>query len=160
MEEHDMEKCTRIIFVSKENVILSPMAEWIMKSILMDKSKEILSRGLVVLFAEPRDQRVTELLINHAVPCEEQVSEEFKAEEVDEETLVLTMNFTEKVKLVEDYGLTEHVYTLREFAIEEEGVELDPDVQDPYGSGDEAYEESYIELKDLLYKVKKKLQWN
>ena len=160
MEEHDMEKCTRIIFVSKENVILSPMAEWIMKSILMDKSKEILSRGLVVLFAEPRDQRVIELLINHAVPCEEQVSEEFKAEEVDEETLVLTMNFTEKVKLVEDYGLTEHVYTLREFAIEEEGVELDPDVPDPYGSGDEAYEESYIELKDLLYKVKKKLQWN
>ena len=103
---------------------------------------------------------MTELLINHAVPCEEQVSEEFKAEEVDEETLVLTMNFTEKVKLVEDYGLTEHVYTLREFAIEEEGVELDPDVPDPYGNGDEAYEESYIELKDLLYKVKKKLQWN
>ena len=53
---------TKIIFVSKENVLLGPMAEWIMKSILMDKSKQIMSRGLVVLFAEPRDQRVTELL--------------------------------------------------------------------------------------------------
>lgn len=155
-----MVECTRIIFVSKENVILSPMAEWIMKSILMDKSKEILSRGLVVLFSEPRDQRVTDLLINHAVPCEEQVSEEFKAEEVDEGTLVLTMNFTEKVKLVEDYGLTDNVYTLREYVQEEEGEELDPDVSDPYGNGDEAYEESYVELKDLLYKVKKKLNWN
>ena len=51
---------TKIIFVSKENVLLGPMAEWIMKSILMDKSKQIMSRGLVVLFAEPRDQRVTE----------------------------------------------------------------------------------------------------
>ena len=155
-----MAECTRIIFVSKENVILGPMAEWIMKSILMDKSKEILSRGLVVLFAEPRDQRVTDLLINHAVPCEEQVSEEFKVEEVDERTLVLTMNFTDKVKLVEDYGLTDNVYTLREYAQGEEGEELDPDVPDPYGNGDKAYEESYIELKDLLYKVKKKLQWN
>ena len=46
---------TKIIFVSKENVLLGPMAEWIMKSILMDKSKQIMSRGLVVLFAEPRD---------------------------------------------------------------------------------------------------------
>ena len=94
---------TKIIFVSKENVLLGPMAEWIMKSILMDKSKQIMSRGLVVLFAEPRDQRVTELLMNHGVPCEE---------------------------------------------------------PDPYGSGDEAYEECYLELKDLLYRVKKKLQWN
>ena len=36
---------TKIIFVSKENVLLGPMAEWIMKSILMDKSKQIMSRG-------------------------------------------------------------------------------------------------------------------
>ena len=134
---------TKIIFVSKENVLLGPMAEWIMKSILMDKSKQIMSRGLVVLFAEPRDQRVTE-----------------HAEQVDETTLVLTMNFTEKVKVLEDYGVTEHVYTLREFVQEEDGKEFDPDVPDPYGSGDEAYEECYLELKDLLYRVKKKLQWN
>ena len=113
---------TKIIFVSKENVLLGPMAEWIMKSILMDKSKQIMSRGLVVLFAEPRDQRVTELLMNHGVPCEEQVSEEFHAEQVDETTLVLTMNFTEKVKVLEDYGVTEHVYTLREFVQEEDAV--------------------------------------
>ncbi len=151
---------TRIIFVCKENVILSPMAEWIMKSILMDKSKEIFSRGLVVLFAEPRDQKVTDLLINHAVPCEEQVSEELETKEVDESTLVLTMNFTEKVKLVEDYGLTDNVFTLREYAEEDEGEVLDPDVPDPYGKGDEAYEESYVAMKSLLYKVKKKLQWN
>ena len=36
---------TKIIFVSKENVLLGPMAEWIMKSILMDKSKQIMSRA-------------------------------------------------------------------------------------------------------------------
>ena len=135
------------------------MAEWIMKSILMDKSKEICSRGLVVLFPEPRNMKVTDLLMNHAVPCEEQVSEEFTSEQVDGQTLVLTMNFMEKVKLIEDYGLSEHVYTLKEFA-EEEGESLEPDVQDPYSGGEVAYEESYVELKELLYKVKKKLQWN
>ena len=81
------------------------------------------------------------------------MSEEFHAEQVDESTLVLTMNFTEKVKVLEDYGVTEHVYTLREFVQEEDGKEFDPDVPDPY-------EECYLELKDLLYRVKKKLQWN
>lgn len=155
-----MAEYKKLIFVCKENLILSPMAEYIMKSILMDKTREISSRGLVVLFAEPRDQKATEVLVNHAVPCEEQVSREFAADEVDEQTLVLTMNFMEKVKVVEDYGLADHVFTLREFAEDEEGENLDPDLADPYGGGDEAYEETYVEMKDLLYKVKKKLQWN
>lgn len=155
-----MTEYNKIIFVCKENVTLSPMAEWIMKSILMDKSKQILSRGLVVLFPEPRNKKVTDLLNNHTVPCEEQVSQEFVSDETDENTLVLTMNFTEKVKLIEDWGLMENVYTLKEFAEEEEGESLEPDVLDPYSGDEEVYEESYVELKDLLYKVKKKLHWN
>ena len=155
-----MTEYNKIIFVGKENVILSPMAEWIMKSILMDKSKTICSRGLVVLFPEPRNMKVTDLLMRHSVPCEEQVSREFQTDEVDEHTLVLTMNFTEKVKMIEDYELSEQVYTLKEFADGEEGEALEPDVQDPYSGDEETYEDSYIELKELLYKVKKKLQWD
>ncbi|MCH5264853.1 MAG: hypothetical protein J1F02_03065 [Lachnospiraceae bacterium] len=150
----DYHTIQRIIFVCKENVYLSPMAEWIMKSILMDKTKVIESRGLVVLFPEPRNMKVTDVLMNHAVPCEEQVSQEFVPDQVDEETLVIAMNFTEKVKLVEDFSLTDNVFTLKEF-VEEEG-----DVTDPYGGDEDAYEECYVELKDLLYKVKKKLEWN
>ncbi len=53
------------------------------------------------------------------------------------------------------------MYTLKEFAEEEEeGEALEPDVRDPYSGDEEAYEESYNEIKDLLYKVKKKLQWS
>ena len=156
-----MAEYKKIIFVDKENVILSPMAEWIMKSILMDKSKEICSRGLVVLFPEPRNMKVTDLLMSHSIPCEEQVSEAFEPEEIDQQTLVLTMNFMEKVKLIEEFELSQQVYTLKEFAEEEEeGEALEPDVQDPYSGDEEVYEESYIEIKDLLYKVKKRLQWD
>ena len=54
---------------------------------------------------------------------------------------------------MEDYELEENVYTLKEF-VGEEG-----DVLDPYGGDEDAYEECYAELKDLLYKVKKKLEW-
>ena len=143
----------KIIFVCKENVYLSPMAEWIMKGILMDTSKAICSRGLVVLFPEPRNMKVTDVLMNHAVPCEEQVSQEFDKAEVDDQTLVIAMNFPEKVKLVEEFGLTENVFTLKEFVDEEE------DIIDPYGGDEEAYDDCYVELKDLLYRVKRKLDW-
>lgn len=97
--------------------------------------------------------KVTDVLMNHAVPCEEQVSQEFDKAEVDDQTLVIAMNFPEKVKLVEEFGLTENVYTLKEFVDEEE------DIIDPYGGDEEAYDECYVELKDLLYRVKRKLDW-
>ncbi|MCR5690985.1 MAG: hypothetical protein K6G62_02090 [Eubacterium sp.] len=143
----------KIIFLSKEDLLLGPMSQWIMKSILMDKSKEIVSRGLVVLFPEPQNKKVTDLLVLHGIPCEEKQSQEFSTEEVDEKTLILTMNFPQKVKLVEDYELQENVYTLKEF------LDLEGDVFDPYGGDEQSYEDAYAELKDLLYQVKKKLGW-
>lgn len=142
----------KVIFVSKENISLSPMAEWIFKSILMDKSKEIVSRGLVVLFPEPRNMKVSDVLINHGIPHEDQVSVAFSSEEVTEGTLILTMNFIEKVKVLEDFGIEDNVYTINEFAGEE------GEVLENHGNED-TYEASYVEIKDLLYKIKKKLQW-
>ena len=147
------EACSRVIFVSKDNITLGPMNEWILKSILMDKEKEVLSRGLVVLFEEPRNMKITDILINHGIPCEEQVSVAFSPEEVTRDTVIITMNFAEKVKVLEDYGLERNVYTLRELAGEE------GDTEPPLGGDEEAYEASYTECKDLLYKIKKKLQW-
>lgn len=144
----------KVIFVSKENITIGPMAEWMFKSILMDKEKEILSRGLVVLFPEPRSMKVTDILMNHSIPCEEQISREFSAEEVEEDTLIITMNFAEKVKVLEDFGIEKNVYTMYEF-VDEEG-----DIEGPMGGDDSEYEASYVEIKDLLYKIKKKLQWN
>lgn len=146
----------KLIFVSKENITLSPMAEWMMKSILMDKSKVILSRGLVVLFPEPQNKKVTDLLVLHGVPCEEKFSEKLSLEEVDGNTLILAMNFTEKVKILDEFELgdgEENVFTLQEFAEEEE------EPIDPYGEDEEGYEACYIQLKELLYKVKRKLEW-
>ena len=143
----------RLIFVCKENVTISPMAEWIMKSIVMDKSVEICSRGLVVLFSEPINRKVMDILFSHGVPCEELSSRLLMEDDMDEHTLVITMSFTEKVKVLEGFGVTEHVYTLREF------VGLEDDVTDPYGGDAAAYEALYLELKELLYKMKKRLGW-
>ena len=143
----------KVIFVSKENLSKSPMAEWIFNSILMDKSKEICSRGLVVLFPEPMNPKVYDLLRLHGVPCGNHVSQVLGAEEFLDDVLIITMNSIEKIKIAEEYGISEHVYTLNEF-VEEEG-----EVPDPYGGEEEEYENCYIVMRDLLYKMKKKLNW-
>ncbi|MBO6109010.1 MAG: threonylcarbamoyl-AMP synthase [Eubacterium sp.] len=141
----------RIIFVCRENVTISPMAEMIFKSIVMDKNIEIISRGLVVLFSEPVNRKVTDLLEAHSVPCEEQSSRLLRPEDIDGDPLIITMAFTEKVSVLEQFEDALHVYTLREF------VGLEDDVSDPYGGDADAYEALYLELKDLLYKMKKRL---
>lgn len=144
----------KVIFVSKENITLGPMAEWIFKSISMDKEKEIVSRGLVVLFPEPRNMKVTDILNNHSIPCDEQNSEELTLSDMEGDTLVIAMSFPEKVKIIEEFGVSENVFTIKEFA------EEDGEILEPYGGDENAYEASYIEIKDLLYKIKKKLNWN
>ncbi len=137
---------------------LGPMAEWIMKSILMDKSKQFMSRGLVVLFAEPRDQRVTEQLMNHGFPARSRYRKNFMQSKLMRNNACAHDEFYRKSQSSRRLWCDGNMYyTLREFVQEEDGKEFDPDVPDPYGSGDEAYEECYLELKDLLYRVKKKI---
>ncbi len=143
----------RVVFICKENLNQSPMAEWIFRSIIMDTDKKIESRGLVVLFPEPLNSKVSGVLQTHAVPCLEQSSRQLEEADFVEGTLFITMNSVEKIKIAEDYGVTENVFTLKEF-VEEEG-----EVIDPYGGDEEGYENLYIQLKDLLYKVKTVLNW-
>ena len=58
--------------------------------------------------------------------------------------MIITMNFVEKVKVVEDFGISDNVYTLHEFAGEE------GEVLPPYGGDETVYEASYVEIKDYI----------
>lgn len=148
-----MSDYNKVVFVCKENLNQSPMAEWIFKSIVMDLSKEIASRGQVVLFPEPFSQKVADLLRKHSVPYEEKTSQLLMEEDFAEDTLIITMSAAEKIKVVEEFNVSQNVFTLYEF-VEEEG-----EVIDPYGGEEAQYESCYNELKELLYKMKEKLDW-
>ena len=53
-----MKQYDRIIFVDSDDTTRAPMAKVIMKSKFLLASMEICSRGLVVLFPEPMNQRL------------------------------------------------------------------------------------------------------
>ena len=60
-----MKKYDRLIFVSNSDTCRGPMAEAILKSKFLLSELEVESRGLVVLFPEPVNQKAEAILASH-----------------------------------------------------------------------------------------------
>ncbi|MCM1308307.1 MAG: phosphotyrosine protein phosphatase [Butyrivibrio sp.] len=128
-----MAKYNRLIFVCTDNLCRSPMAEAVMKRINRTPGLEICSRGLIVLFPEPYNPRATAVLRNSGIILENGLSELLKAEDFGEDVLVLTMDRTEKQKILEEFENAVNVYTIMEFA------GGSGDIMDPYGGDKDVY---------------------
>lgn len=138
---------TKLIFVCTENTVQSPMAETIFKNIDHDLDLAVCSRGLVVLFPEPVNPKTETTLATHGMLMGTHTSCQFSREEVDEQTLILTMTVAQKRRLATDFLINENTYTIREFSGEH------GDLCDPYGQSPNAYEECFSELYALMQKV-------
>ncbi len=138
---------TKLIFVCTENTYQSPIAETIFKNINRDLDLLVCSRGLVVLFPEPVNPKAETVLATHGMLIENYTTKQFRKEEVDEETLILTMTIAQKRRLATDFFINDNAYTIKEFAGEH------GDVTDPYGQNTPAYEACFSELFTLMHKV-------
>lgn len=119
----------KIIFVAKSGTSREPMAAGIMNEFVLKKPVEILARGLVVQFPEPMNQKAEAVLISNGINTEGFTSKQLDIEEVTENTIILTMESSDRDKVLELYPEInpEHVYVLSEFV----GDELE--ILDPYG---------------------------
>ncbi|WP_207649454.1 arsenate reductase/protein-tyrosine-phosphatase family protein [Anaeromicropila populeti] len=142
-----MSKYERLIFVCTGNTCRSPMAEAIYHGMVSEELVEVCSRGLVVLFPEPTNQKADVVMKNHNLVLENHVSMQLKKEELTDKTLVLCMTMVQKLKIMEEYGFLENVYSIKEF-VGEEG-----DVLDPYGGSVLEYEDCFKELSRLMKKT-------
>lgn len=147
-------KFDRVIFVGEDNTCRSPMAETIFRS-MFDKDKtecEIMSRGLVVLFDEPYNQKTEMILYNHGLETKEKVAIQLEPEELKGNVLVLTMTFTDKLKIIEDFDFHGEVYTLKEY------IGNDDELLDPYGEEIDIYEACYQDMFAVIQEVKTKIE--
>lgn len=147
-----MDKFNKIIFVSMDDTSTSPMAEAICKSLVHEEEWDISSRGLVVLFSEPINPKVCDMLKNNNISGIKENSQAFDESEVTPDTLVLVMNAREKNTLLNDYSVDkDRVYILSEY------VDEFSEITDPYGENIAGYERCYCELirmvKKLVYKL-------
>ena len=79
------------------------------------------------------------------------VSRQFDEENLQEDTLILTIEESQKHKILAEYGSKYNVYTLNEF------VGDDTKIPDPYGQPLTAYGECFEVLRGLIKKLAEKL---
>ena len=81
----------KIVFVCKSDTCRAPMAAALLRECSLKRDIQIEARGLVVLFPEPINQKVSAVMISNGINLEGYMSEQLVAEDVDEKTLVLVM---------------------------------------------------------------------
>lgn len=141
----------RIIFVCEGNHSKGPMAETIYKSLTENESIPAISRGLVVLFSEPVNEKAVSVLENHGLTCAVEFSKELTKEDITENALILAMTDKQKKQAIDKYEIENDIFSIKEFNGEE------GEVKDPYGGTLVDYEECYNELLRLIKKTIYKL---
>lgn len=98
-----MKKYDRLIFVSNSDTCRGPMAEAILKSKFLLSELEVESRGLVVLFPEPVNQKAEAILASHGLTMKDHTAKMLEQEDFDERTLILVMEDALKQRIFQEH---------------------------------------------------------
>jgi protein-tyrosine-phosphatase len=109
------------------------------------------SRGLVVLFPEPANQKAEAIMKSQQMTLQGHEATLFTEEDLDDETLVLTVEESQKWKIVSEYENVKHVYTLNEY------IDDEREVKSAHGQPLVVYGENFELLKELILKLADKL---
>lgn len=137
----------KIVFVSSSDTCRGPMAAGIMKSMLVKKPIEIRSRGMVVLFPEPPNQKAVAIMKSNKLSIDGHMSSQLTEEDLAEDCLVLVMEEQQKQKILESHENLHNVFTIGE-AVGEEG-----DLLDAYGGDLKEYGGCFENIYALVEKL-------
>ena len=137
-----MKKYDRLIFVSNSDTCRGPMAEAILKSKFLLSELEVESRGLVVLFPEPVNQKAEAILASHGLTMKDHTAKMLEQEDFDERTLILVMEDALKQRIFQEHENVQNTWQLSEYIKEE------TDVTEPVGGSLADYGACYELLHD------------
>ncbi len=146
-----LQKYRRVVFVSESDNCRGPMAALLFRKQPLLQEYVVMSRGLVVLFPEPVNQKAEAIVKSKQLTMAAYQTTGLAAEDITDDTLVLTMEERQKQKVREAFPQAEHVFTLPEF------VEDGEEVPSPYGEPLVRYGETYELLEKLVKKLAEKL---
>lgn len=145
------QKFRRILFVSASDNSRGPMAAELLRNQKLRQEYIIESRGLVVLFPEPANQKAEAIMRSQQMTLDGHEATQFTEEDLDDETLVLTVEESQKWKIVSEYEKVKYVYTLSEY------VEDERQVLSAHGQPLVGYGENFELLQELIQKLADKL---
>ena len=132
-----MKKYDKLIFVDSDDTDRAPMASAIMQKKYLLSPLKVCSRGLVVLFPEPVNQKA----------AKEHAATQLSQEDISGKALLLTMEEAQKEKIWTGYTNALNVYTIAEYT----GVS--EDVAPLYGAPLTAYGKCYETLESLINRL-------
>lgn len=144
-----MKQYNKIVFVAENGTCRAPMAAGILGEYILKHPVEIVSRGMVVLFPEPMNQKAEAVLISNGINMEGYQTVQLSAEDVTDDALVLVMKHTQRDKILEKFenARPENVFVLTELV----GDELE--ILDPYGGSLQAYGLCYETMRKTIKKL-------
>jgi protein-tyrosine-phosphatase len=142
-----MKRYDKLIFVSASDTCRGPMAQAIMKSKFLMGPLSIESRGLVVLFPEPINQKAEAVLISNGLSMKDYQSKGLSETDFSETCLILTMETQQKNKILEEYENAVNVYTFAEY------LKFEGAIKEPVGGALVDYGECYEVLEILVKRL-------
>ena len=139
-----MKKYDRLIFVSNSDTCRGPMAEAILKSKFLLSELEVESRGLVVHFPEPVNQKAEAILASHGLTMKDHTAKMLEQEDFDERTLILVMEDALKQRIFQEHENVQNTWQLSEYIKEE------TDVTEPVGGSLADYGACYELLDSMI----------
>ena len=139
----------KVIFVCKSGTCRAPMAAALLRECSLKREIGIEARGLVVLFPEPLNQKMSAVMISNGINMEGYMSEQLVAEDVDANTLVLVMEAKEIPQVLAIVGEEKlpQVQVLTTLV----GEELE--IMDPYGAPLPSYGLCFETLSKTIKKL-------
>lgn len=145
-----MAKFNRVIFLDEDNTRLSPLASVLFKKKIRAASVEglnIASRGNIVLFPEPVNQKVVEIAKENDADLSSYAAIALTEEDFSDKTLILALDNASKTKTYDRFNSAVNVYTLKEY------LGSNGDLKLPVGGSLEDYLTVIEILKSLLDKL-------
>lgn len=147
-----MNRYQKVIFVSTGGTCRSILAKAIYRNINTNEDLQIESRGLVVLFEEPVNQKAVAIAKSKGISIEDEKSEQLTMDDFGDDILVLVMTDLLKKKVYDEFENAVNVYSIREFA----GEAID--VEAAYGGELTEYGSQFKYLEKLITIVKDKIE--
>ncbi|MCC3144878.1 low molecular weight protein arginine phosphatase [Halanaerobium sp. Z-7514] len=156
----EVETIHRILFVCTGNTCRSPMAEYLLKDMIKESQEvdidnwEIISAGISAIKGVQANEKTSKVMSELGIDLAKHSSKNIKDIDLKKEDIIITMSRKHSRFLLLEYpDLADKIFTLKEFAEEEER-----DVEDPFGLSLEVYRETRDELEKELKKILLKLK--
>lgn len=146
-----LQKYRRVLFISKSDNCRGPMAAELLRHESLVQEYKIGSRGMVVLFPEPANQKAEAIMRSQQMTLAAHEATQLDEMDLDDDTLILTFEESQKWKIVSDYENVKHVYTLGEY------IDDDRVVCSAHGQPLNIYGENFELLKELIHKLAERL---